>query len=222
VVAGLRGGFQGKKEMIMTRKATALLSIVLSCAAASVFAAKPLQGDVEIEAASKLERNAGVWLDGQYVGSAKELDGRGRLVLVPGEHHLLFKLIGYEDVASTIMVEPGTRQQYRIAMTPAAGAKYPEKDRTARLRIEVTPEVAAVFINDAFAGRSERFGTRRGVRLSVGTYRVTIALPGYEAFNAELTLRAGQTYEIKTALAKGRLDDQARELTASTPAGAGR
>jgi len=184
-----------------------------------VFAATPLQGEVEIEAASKLERNAGVWLDGQYVGSVRELDGRGTLVLVPGEHQLLFKLVGYEDVASTISVEPGTKQQHLVAMSPVVGATYPEKDDTARLRIDVKPEVAAIFINDSFVGRSDSFGDRRGMRLSEGTYRVTIALPGYEAFNAELTLRAGQTYEIKTELLEGRLDDQASELTANTQAG---
>jgi hypothetical protein len=199
-------------------KATVLLSVVSWCAATGVFAATPLQGEVEIAAASKLERNAGLWLDGQYVGSVNELDGKGRLALVPGEHRLLFKLIGYEDVTSTIVVEPGTRQEYRLAMSPVADAKYPEKGDTAKLRIQVKPEVAAIFVNDSFVGRSDRFGGRQGMRLSAGTYRVTVALPGYEAFNAELTLRAGQTYEIKTELAKGRLGDQAEELTARTPA----
>lgn len=200
----------------MTRS-TALLSAVLACAATSAFGASPLQGEVEIKAASKLERNAGLWLDGQYVGSVDDLGGKGRLALVPGQHQLLFKLIGHEDVASTITVEPGNRQQYRLAMTPAAGATYPDRVDTAQLRIDVKPEAAAIFINDAFVGRTDRFGSRQGMRLSAGTYRVTIALPGYEPFNAELALRAGQTYEIKTDLAKGRLDDQASELTAREP-----
>jgi uncharacterized membrane protein len=55
------------------------------------------------------------------------------------------------------------------------------------------------------------------MRMSPGDYEVTIALPGYQAFNAELSLRAGQTYEIKTELAKGPVEDQAKELTAQTP-----
>jgi len=81
-----------------------------------------VQGEVEIRAASRLERSAGLWLDGQYVGAVGELGGRGRLVLLPGEHELTFKLIGYEDVTSTIVVEPGERQEYRIAMTGSADA----------------------------------------------------------------------------------------------------
>lgn len=199
-------------------KPTVLLIMVSGCLPATAFAGAPTQGEVEVHTASKLEGNAGLWLDGQYVGSVNDLGGKGRLVLLPGEHELLFKLIGYEDVASTIVVQPATRQEYRLAMSSIAGATYPEKANTAQLRIEVEPEDAAIFINDSFIGLSDRFGGRQGMRLAPGEYRVTIALPGYEAFNAELTLRAGQTYGIKTDLAKGRVEDQAPELTAGTPA----
>ena len=199
------------------RTTTVLLVIAASCAAAGAFAAPPLQGEVEIRAASRLERSAGVWLDGQYVGAVNELGGRGRLVLLPGEHELLFKLIGYEDVTSTIVVEPGVRQEYRIAMTGSADAVYPDKANTAQLRVDVKPEDAAIFINESYVGRTDRFGSRQGMRMSPGDYRVTIALPGYQSFDAELSLRAGQTYEIKTELAKGLVEDQAQELSAITP-----
>jgi hypothetical protein len=203
-------------------QATILLSIVSWCVAAVALAATPFQGELEIQPVSKLERNAGLWLDGQYVGAVRELGGKGRLVLPPGEHELLFKLIGYEDVASAIVIEPGTRQDYRLAMSAVVGATYPQKADTAQLRIDVKPDDAAIFINDSFIGRSDRFGGRQGMRLAPGEYRVTIALPGYQAFNAELTLRAGQTYDIETDLAKGRLEDQAPELTADSPAGTDR
>jgi hypothetical protein len=204
------------------RKSAALLIAVLGCAATSAFAANPLQGEIEIKPAGKAERHAGLWLDGQYVGAVNDLGGKGRLALVPGQHELLFKLVGHEDVMSTVTVEPGTRQEYRLAMTAAVGATYPDKDETARLRIDVQPEAAAIFLNDSFVGRSDSFGRRQGMRLSAGTYRVTIALPGYEPFNAELTVRAGQTYEIKTELEKGLLGEQALELTAREPAAAER
>jgi hypothetical protein len=194
------------------------VGIAASCALAGAFAAPPLQGEVEIRAASRLERSAGVWLDGQYVGAVGELDNRGRLVLVPGEHELTFKLIGYEDVTSRIVVEPGVRQDYRIAMTGAADAVYPDKANTAQLRVDVKPDDAAIFINESFVGRTDRFGARKGMRLSPGDYRVTIALPGYQSFDAQISLRAGQTYEIKTELNEGSVGDQAPELSARTPA----
>ena len=194
------------------------IAIAAWLVAGGAFAANPLQGEVELKAAGKIERNAGLWLDGQYVGFVKDLEGNGKLVLVPGEHKLLFKLIGYEDVTSTIVVEPGSRKQYRVAMLPNPDATYPDESNTAQLRISVKPEEAAIFVNDSYVGHIDRFDGRRGMRLSPGTYRLTIALPGYEAFNNEITVRAGQSYEIKAELPKGTLDEQAAELIARTPA----
>jgi hypothetical protein len=190
------------------------MGIVSSCVAASSWAASPLQGEIELTAATRLERDAGVWLDGQYIGFVKDLGGNGRLALVPGSHDLLFKLVGYEDVARTVVVEPGDRKKYRVTMTPGADVTYPDKDSTAQLRLSVKPDDAAIFVNDAYVGHVQRFGGRGGMRLSPGTYRFTIALPGYQPFNTELTLRSGQTYEIKTELPKGQIGDQAEELTA--------
>jgi hypothetical protein len=184
--------------------------------AGGVHAANPLLGEVELNPASRVERNAGLWLDGQYVGFVKDLEGNGKLVLLPGEHKLLFKLIGYDDLTSTIVVEPSSRKQYRVAMLPKPEATYPDASDTAQLRIAVKPERAAIFVNDAYVGHIDQFDGRRGMRLKAGTYRLTIALPGYEAFNTEVTVRAGQSYEVKTELPKGRLDEQAAALITST------
>ena len=186
--------------------------------AGGAIAANPLQGEVELNAASKIERNAGLWLDGQYVGFVKDLEGKGKLVLLPGEHQLVFKLIGYHERASTIHVEPGSRKQYRVAMLPKSDATYPDESHTAQLRIAVKPEKAAIFVNDSYVGHVDQFDGRGGMRLSAGAYRLTIALPGYQAFNTELTVRAGQSYEIKTDLLQGSLDEPAAALIAGTPA----
>lgn len=184
----------------------------------AAMAANPLQGEVELKAAGRVEQNAGLWLDGQYMGFVKDLEGTGKLVLVPGEHQLVFKLIGYNDLTSSIVVEPGSRKQYRVAMLPNPNAIYPDESNTAQLRISVKPAEAALFVNDSYVGHIDRFDGRRGMRLSAGTHRLTIALPGYEAFNTEITVRAGQTYEIKAELPKGSLDAQAAELIARSPA----
>lgn len=197
---------------------TAILVTTVWCLASSAFAANPLLGEVELEAAGRIERNAGVWVDGQYVGFVKDLDGSDRLVLVPGTHQVLVKLIGYEDVSSTIVVEPGTRSQYRVQLQPTEGVEYPDKDATAKVRIDIEPKDAAIFVNDRYVGHVDRFNGPKGMRLEPGTYRFTIALPGYRAFDTELAVRANQTYELKTKLQKGSLDEQAQALTA----GAGR
>jgi hypothetical protein len=200
------------------KNAAAGLAIASWFLAGTAIAANPLQGEVELKAAGKIERNAGLWLDGQYVGFVKDLEGKGKLVLVPGEHKLVFKLIGYDDLTSTIAVEPGSRSRYRVAMLPKPDATYPDESTTGQVRISVKPEEAAIFVNDSYVGHVDRFDGRAGMRLSAGTYRLTIALPGYEAFNTELTVRAGQSYEIKTELPKGALNEQAADLIVRTPA----
>ena len=188
--------------------------LLLLFASASSFAINSMQGEVQIDAASRVERDAGVWLDEQYIGYVRNLRGSGKLVLVPGEHRLVFKLIGYEDLASTIVVEPGEQTRYRVALRRAQDLDYPEKAETARLRLAVKPVEAAIFVDDVYVGHVNRFKGRNGMRLSAGTYRLTIALPGYQAFETELTLHAGQTYHIKTDLAEEALEAQAQVLTA--------
>jgi PEGA domain len=187
-------------------------SLLFSVATATV-AINPVQGELEILPATRVENLAGVWLDGQYIGYVKNLRGRGKLVLVPGEHELLFKLVGYQDLSRTVVIEPGEDARYRVAMLEEPDVTYPDKAETAKVRMEIEPSDAAIFVNDNFVGHVDRFDGYSGMRLKAGTYRFTIALPGYESFETELTLRAGQTYEIKTDLSPGSLDDQAEALT---------
>ncbi|HEX6997930.1 MAG TPA: PEGA domain-containing protein [Gammaproteobacteria bacterium] len=189
-------------------------AVLLVALAAPARAADRVLGEVALEPATRAERSAGVWVDGQYVGFVEELRGKNRLMLVPGRHELLLKLAGYEDVASTIVVEPGAKHRYELAMRPLAGATYPDEEQTARLRVSVAPERAALFVDGVYAGHVDRFDGRRGLRLRAGTHRVRIALPGYRAFETEVTLLANQTYEIKTELPRGSMSEQAGDLVA--------
>jgi hypothetical protein len=149
-----------------------------------------------------------MWIDGQYVGFVRTLRGADRLVLMPGEHSVRFQLIGYQDLEGTVVIEPGTKKQYRLKMLEAPNLTYPEKEDTAKLRFLVEPEDAAIFMDDVFVGHVDRFNGFTGMRVAAGTYRFTIGLPGHESFETELTVRAGQTYEIKTNLQEGGLDAQ--------------
>ncbi len=196
------------------RRAIFILGFVSCFGGTYSFAANPMLGEVQFEAASRVERDAGVWLDDQYIGFVRNLRGRGKLVLVPGEHQLVFKLIGYEELAKTIVVEPGDHTRYRVAMRRAADFDLPERAETARLRLAIKPTEAAVFVDDVYVGHVNRFSGRDGMRLAAGTYRFTIALPGYQAFETELRLLAGQTYRIKTDLPKETIEAQADVLTA--------
>lgn len=187
-------------------------ALALGAIASAAGAANPMLAEVEIDAASRAERNAGVWVDGQYVGHVRQLRGKSRLALLPGRHDLVFKLVGYEDVEREVTLEPGERYEYRLSMQERAALEFPAKEQTASVVLDVDPKDAAVFINDRYAGHVDRFDGGRGMRLRAGTYRVKIALPGYRPFETEMTLQAEQRYEIRTELAKGTIAEQDEEL----------
>lgn len=189
-----------------------LLALALSVAAVATHAANPILGEIEVKATSRIEKNAGVWVDGQYMGHVKQLRGKSRLFLIPGTHDLVFKLVGYEDVEQSITVEPGRHTEYRLTMQQKSDLNYPTDEQTAKLIISVAPEDAAVFVNDQYAGHVDRFDSGKGMRLRAGTYRFRITMPGYQPFETELTLRASQNYEIRTDLSKGSIVDQGDDL----------
>lgn len=189
--------------------------IGLSLAAGLAAAANPLFGEIELEAASKIEKNAGVWLNGQYLGHVRDLRGKSQLVLPPGEHRLLFKLIGFEDVARTVIVEPGQSHEINVVLIPDAGAQYASEAELAELKLAVEPEEAAVFVNDVYAGYVDQFNGRRGMQMGPGVYNVRIALPGYDSFETDITVVASQEYEIKTKLPKASIVNQPAGLSVS-------
>jgi hypothetical protein len=190
------------------------LGLVFTCANTSSLAVNPVLGQLEFIPSSKIEGDAGVWIDGQYVGFVKALRGADRLVLLPGEHSVRLQLLGYQDLESTVVIEPGTKKRYRVKMAETPNLTYPEREETARLRFLIQPEDAAIFMDDVFVGHVDRFNGVTGMRVAAGTYRFTIGLPGHEPFKTELTVRAGQTYEIKTDLQEGDLNLQGDALSA--------
>lgn len=181
---------------------------------AGAFAANPMLGEIRLEPGSRVERDAGVWVDGQYLGFVKELDNRERLMLLPGRHELTVKLAGFEDVVSTVMVEPGETRRYKVQLSPLATASYPDAGQTATVRLSIEPERAALFVDGVYAGNVDRFSGRNGVRVRAGTHQIRIELPGYRPFESEMELIANQHYEIKTELLKGSVADQSEDLAA--------
>ena len=195
------------------------LCVLVSFAAVSPAArsAHDLLGEIGLDPATRTERDAGVWVDGQYVGYVRELDGKDRLLLVPGEHRLLLKLVGYRDVESVVVVEPGKKRTFSVSMAANTDAVYPAREQTAKVQISVEPARAAVFVDGAYAGHVDRFDGHRGVRLAAGTHEFRITLPGYQPFETTMTLLADQDYEIKTELQKGSIADQSDDLLVREP-----
>jgi hypothetical protein len=161
-------------------------------------------GEVQFEGASKVERDSGVWIDGQYVGYLKELKGDKKVMLLPGEHEINVRQAGFEDFVRRIVVEPGQKHLVRVVMEKSTGWRTPAT--TATLKLTVQPNRAAVFLDDRYVGHVGEFGGKfRSMLIAPGKHRIKVELPGYRTFETEVNLLAGQKSEVKTELVKGSI-----------------
>jgi hypothetical protein len=169
-----------------------------------LLAANDIMGEIQFVGASKIEKTSGVWVDGQYVGYLKELKGSKKVVLLPGQHEVTVKQAGYNDFTQKVILEPGQKHVIQVAMQKNPAAQYP--DATAQIKMSVSPNRAAVFLDDQFVGHVDEFdGPGQALLMAPGKHRVKITLPGYRTFETELNLLAEQKFELKTELFKGSI-----------------
>jgi hypothetical protein len=161
-------------------------------------------GELEFEGKTKLERDAGVWIDGNYVGYLKELKGSKKITLLPGQHEVVVRQSGYQDYVEKIVVEPGQKRLVSVTMHLAPRASVPEI--TSTLKLKIKPKRAAVFLDEKFVGHAADFGGAfRSMKISPGKHRIRVELPGYRTFDTEINLLANQESEIKTELVPGSI-----------------
>ena len=168
-------------------------------------------GELRFKGASGVEKDAGVWIDGTYIGYVKELKGDKKLLLLPGKHQITARESGYADFVQDVVIEPGQKQKVRVAMHLLTGARPPSV--TAELKLTVDPGRAAVFVDDNYAGHASEFGgALHSLLISPGKHRIRVALPGYQTFETEVSLLAGQKSEVKTDLLKGSIEQASSDI----------
>lgn len=170
-----------------------------------------VMGELKFSGATGVEKDAGVWIDGVYLGFVKELKGNKKILLLPGKHQVTVKQSGYGDFIREVVVEPGQVQKVRVVMHLVPGARPPAI--TAELKLTVAPGRAAVFIDDNYVGHASEFGgALHSLLISPGKHRIKVALPGYQTFETEVGLLAGQKSEVKTELVKGSIEQASSEV----------
>jgi hypothetical protein len=171
---------------------------------APILAQTAIQGELEFQGASKVEKTSGVWIDGQYVGYLGELKGKKKILLLPGDHLLVVRQAGYKDFTEKITVEPKVLRSVPVKMQKDTSETWPTV--TAQLKVDVQPVRAAVFVDDKYLGHAGELGGKfHSMLLSPGTHRIKVELPGYQTFETDVTLVAGQKSEVKTTLAAGSI-----------------
>lgn len=162
-----------------------------------------VMGELQFSGATKVDKNAGVWIDGQYVGYVDELKGDKKIMLLPGQHDVTIKRAAYKDLAEQVNIEPGQTQLLAVRLEKDPGWHYPAKGNEATLKVTVVPERAAVFLDGGYIGHASDFGGAFHAMLVMpGTHQIKVELAGYKTFETEVNARSHQKTEIKTELVK--------------------
>jgi hypothetical protein len=188
----------------------ALSLLLISTARISAQSSK-VMGEVHFEGDTQIDRDSGVWIDGDYVGYVKELKGDKRVLLLPGKHQIVIRQAGYSEFTQEVVAEPGQLQTIQVKMQLLPGAKLPEV--TSELKVTVQPKRAAVFLDDHYVGHASELGGRfHSLLVSPGKHKIKVELPGYRTYETEVDVLAGQKAEVKTELVKGSIEQAGSDI----------
>jgi len=201
-----RGTWPAGKQISRVRAACIFVLMLVTLGSAKTLTAQnDVMGELQFEGKTKVERDSGVWIDGNYVGYLKELNGSKKIMLLPGEHQVTVRQSGYVDFVQKVVVEPGEKRLVVVSLHLAPSATLPEV--TATLKLKIKPARAAVFLDGKFVGHAGDFGGAfKSMKISPGKHRVRVELPAYRTFETEVNLLADQESEIKTELVKGSIE----------------
>src|SRR5262245_12068203 len=104
--------------MFSRRILPALLTMVVAVGMAH--SEDRVQSELKFVGHNKAEKTAGVWVDGQYVGSVKELTGDKKIVLLPGKHDIVVRQAWYNDFTQQVVLEPGQTSVVSVSLVRAA------------------------------------------------------------------------------------------------------
>jgi hypothetical protein len=185
-----------------------VLCIASMMSGSLLYADNKVLGELQFEGATSVERNAGVWVDGQYLGYLKELKGSKAVLLLPGEHEIAVRQAGYKDFTQKITLQPGDKRLIQVTLQKDPRLQMPAV--TAEIKFSVDPDRAAVFVDGMFAGHAAALGgVGEGLLVAPGKRKITISLPGYHSFESEVELAPNQKMEIKTKLVRaGAIQEQ--------------
>jgi PEGA domain len=184
---------------------------LLFVASAASYAQNQVLGKVQFIGKTSADKTSGVWIDGQYVGYVDELKGDKEVLLLPGQHEISVRQSGYTDFTQTVVVEPGKQIEVPVTMERDPRAQFSKV--TSQIKLKVTPDRAAVFVDSAFAGTVHDFGgVGRSMLVSPGKHTVKIDLPGFKTFETEVNLLPRQKVTIKTDLVAGSIADADPEV----------
>jgi len=161
--------------------------LVLAMMAVALPAMAQQTGHLRIESSPG---RAGVFIDGDYVGPAKNHGSVRRYTLPAGSHEVTLRDSGHAEASMTVNVVAGETTTVSMDMEPLELAVPP----FGNLRTRHPDKLAAVYINGMFVGHVDEFNNvLQGVQLNPGTYEVRILARNGAAVTNSATIVANET-----------------------------
>jgi hypothetical protein len=143
--------------------------------------------------------DAGVFVNGQYVGPASRFTVPERYPAPAGEVELTFKDPRYEDYTTKVTVRPKKTTKLHYALKPVEPAKPP----FGRFRLGggeaesfisvATGDTGAIYINDKFFGYVDELNNPGGgLLLNPGTYDLHIVSSTFGEIRQKITIEANK------------------------------
>ncbi|HEV2201813.1 MAG TPA: PEGA domain-containing protein [Bryobacteraceae bacterium] len=138
---------------------------------------------------------AGVFIDGKFVGPARNFGVAQTYTVTPGEHEVKLVEPRYEDITTKVTITAGKKTVLNQTMKALPPAKPP----FGRLRTENPDHFAAVYVNGHYMGHVDEFSNfAQGLLLNPGTYDVRIEpVNGQNPVTRSVTIEADKTVIVK-------------------------
>ena len=143
--------------------------------------------------------NAGVWVDGKYVGPASRFTVAEKYDVSAGDVEVVIRDPRYEDFSSKVTIRPNKTTKVKYSLQKRELAKPP----FGRFRlgggepesyISVTAgDTTPVFLNGRFFGHVDELNNAGGgILLNPGTYALSFDSPIYGSVKQNITIEANQ------------------------------
>jgi hypothetical protein len=147
--------------------------------------------------------NAGVFVDGKYVGPASRFTVPEKYKVEPGEREITIRDPRYEDYTTKVTIAPKKKTTIKYSLKPATPAQGPfgtlrlGGDGAESFMSVAAGDTGAVFLNDRFYGYVDELNNRgSGLLLPPGTYRLRIENSAFN-MNRDITITANQTTVVE-------------------------
>ena len=139
--------------------------------------------------------HAGVFVDGKYIGPAKNFGISRKYALPAGQHEIKLVDPRYEELSTTVDLKAGKTTD--LAQT--LKALPPPRGPFGMIHTSCPDKFAAVYVNDKFYGHAGEFNnSMQALLLPAGEYRVRIEpTSGGTPVNQTIKLEAGKTVVVK-------------------------